>query len=135
VKQESPAFRRAEEVNVVHSSADADPAERLARDLRAAGHRVRLDTLDVRPGDLTTRTVDRKIVGWVGGDILILCPPRDSHAYAHAWEAAGRHMTVLPVLLPGGRLPAVYADVKAADLAADWDHGVTMLLTAIKRGR
>jgi hypothetical protein len=40
-------------------------------------------------------------------------------------------VAILPVVLTGGRLPAVLADIKAADLVTDWQAGVGALRRAI----
>jgi hypothetical protein len=48
-----------------------------------------------------------------------------------ARQLAGHRVAILPVVLTGGRLPAVLADIKAADLVTDWRAGVNALLRAI----
>jgi hypothetical protein len=39
---------------------------------------------------------------------------------------------ILPVRLTGGEPPALLADVKYADMVADWDRGLAELLRAMK---
>jgi hypothetical protein len=42
------------------------------------------------------------------------------------------NIRILPVILSGGRPPAILADIKYADLRADWAAGVRALLKAIR---
>ena len=44
----------------------------------------------------------------------------------------GQGVKILPVLLTGGQPPAILADIRYADLTADWERGVAELLKAIR---
>jgi hypothetical protein len=45
---------------------------------------------------------------------------------------SGHAVKLLPVLLSGGRAPAILVDIRYADLVADWGAGVRALLAAIR---
>jgi hypothetical protein len=49
-----------------------------------------------------------------------------------ARQLSGQSIKVLPVVLTGGQLPAILADIKHADLVEDWAKGISELLRAIK---
>jgi hypothetical protein len=51
---------------------------------------------------------------------------------ALARQLGGAGVIVLPVRLTGGSPPAILADIKYADLTADWDGGVHALCAAIR---
>ena len=44
----------------------------------------------------------------------------------------GKGIKILPVLLTGGKPPAILADIKYADLVKDWPGGVAQVIRAIK---
>ncbi len=124
---------------VSHRGVDAGPAERLASELRAAGHDVWLDAWEIEVGDSVVEKID---AGLTSADFLVLCLSVDADGVHTAWmlrewaptlarQLAGHGVTILPVVLTGGELPAVLADIKTADLVADWPAGVRALLTAI----
>ncbi len=46
-------------------------------------------------------------------------------------QLSGVDVKVLPVRLTGGEPPAILADIKYADLVADWDSGVDALNAAM----
>ena len=45
----------------------------------------------------------------------------------------GHDITVIPVRLTGGEIPAILADIKGVDLVKDWDGGVELILRDLKR--
>jgi hypothetical protein len=49
-----------------------------------------------------------------------------------ARQLDGQPVKILPVHLTGGSVPEILADLKYADLVADWDDGVRRLLAAIR---
>jgi hypothetical protein len=130
-------------VFVSHRGVDVDTAQagRLARELEAAGHEVWLDVWEIDPGDSIVGKVDS---GLASADVVVLCLSGDVDGVHTAWmlrewgsalarQLDGPGVKLMPAVLTGGRLPAILADVKAADLVADWPAGVAALLRAINR--
>lgn len=120
-----------------HRKADAALAERLAQTLAAAGHQVWFDEWEIHIGDSIVERID---AGLAGAAYLLLCY---SAAGTSPWvdrewmstlhrQLSGHGVKILPVRLSGGDAPAILADIKYADLAADWDEGVKALLKAIR---
>ena len=125
-------------VFVSHRRADAVTAERLAADLRLAGHSVWFDEWEIVPGD---SIVDRMNQGLTSASYLVLCCSTagvTSPWIAREWLSAlarqldGHGIKILPARLPGGALPPILADIKYADLATDWTTGLAELLQVIR---
>ncbi|MBL7493048.1 toll/interleukin-1 receptor domain-containing protein [Frankia sp. AgB1.9] len=128
-------------VFVSHRGVDAVPAERLARDLQAAGHEVWLDLWEIEIGD---SIVEKMNEGLAGAQYVVLClsvagvtapwiTREWAPAVARQLENSGTRL--LPAVLTGHEAPALLADLKAADLTADWRAGVDALLRAMDRAR
>jgi TIR domain len=125
-------------VFISHRIADADLAERLGGEIESAGHRVRLDSREIAIGD--------SVVEWMNaglGDAEYVVLGYSVHGVESPWimrewmsalarQLEGAGVRILPVVLSGGDAPALLADVKAADLTADWAGGVAALLKAIR---
>ena len=125
-------------VFISHRRRDAVTAERLATDLKAAGHDVMLDDWEVDPGD--------SIVGWMNESLeeaayLVLCYSDvgvTSAWISREWMSAlarqlnGANIRILPVKLTGDKKPAILADLYTADLMSDWDKGLALLLRSIR---
>lgn len=120
-----------------HRTVDAKAAERLAGELRARGHRVWLDVWEIRLGD---SVIEKMNEGLMDCSYVVLCysgmgstSPWMSREWmsALARQLGGAGVTVLPVRLTGGSPPAILADIKYADLTADWDGGVRALCAAL----
>jgi hypothetical protein len=124
-------------VFISHRGADAVVAEKLAVDVRTAGHKVWLDTWEVNVGD---QIVDKMNEGLQGTTYLVVCYSSSGMApwMNIEWMAAlarqlnGEGVKVLPVRLTGKDAPAILAGTKYADLIKDWKQGVADLLKAIK---
>ncbi|MEV8437508.1 toll/interleukin-1 receptor domain-containing protein [Actinosynnema sp. NPDC051121] len=125
-------------VFVSHRLVDAPVAERLAVELRNRGHRVWLDDWAIGLGDSIVAKMDE---GLAASAYLVLCysaAGTDSPWASREWMSAlarqldGAGVRVLPVRLTGGTPPAILADVKYADLTADWAGGVAALCAAIR---
>ncbi len=125
-------------VFVSHRGADKELAERLANQLRDAGHRVWLDSWRIDMGDSIVGRIDE---GLAEADYVVVCYSAAGvsapwmgrewmSALARQLEAKG--VRVLPCRLSGGEAPAILADLKYADLVADWEGGVAALLAAIR---
>lgn len=113
-------------------------AERLAGEVRAAGHDVWFDEWAVEPGDSILGRINE---GLERCSYLILCCSPDGVAspwISREWLSAlarqldGHGIKVLPAVLSGGSPPAILADLKYADLATNWWTGVSDLLRAIR---
>jgi TIR domain len=125
-------------VFVSHRNSDDVPAEKLAEELRRAGHQVWFDKWEVNVGD---SVVGRMNEGLEGAAYVVLCYSSSGVASPYTlreWLSAlarqlgGRPVKILPVILTGDLPPAILADIKPADLARDWDEGVRQLLRAIR---
>jgi hypothetical protein len=125
-------------VFVSHRRADAAHAERLAQELRNAGHRVWLDDWEIGIGD---SIVGRMQEGIEGASYLVLCYSSQGVMapwICREWMSAlasqmnGVNIKILPVVLTGGSPPAILTDIRYADLVADWRGGVIELLRAIR---
>lgn len=126
------------DVFISHSVRDVIEAERLAVEVRRAGHRVWLDAWQVQLGDSIVGRINEGLAS--AGYVVLCCSAAgvESPWMSREWMSAlarqldGSSVRLLPVLLAGGRAPAILADVKYADLAADWDLGLGELLRAIE---
>jgi hypothetical protein len=125
-------------VFISHRSSDTTEAERLANEIRHAGHQVWLDVWDIRVGD---SIIERMNAGLEGATYLVVCyssagvtSPWMSREWmsALARQLGGHDVRILPVRLTGGGPPAIIADIKYADLVRNWSAGVAELLAAIK---
>lgn len=125
-------------VFISHRNQDAAQAERLATELRAAGHDVWLDEWEISVGDSIVKRIDE---GLAGSAYLILCYSSSgvsSPWMSREWMSAlsrqldGRNVKVLPVRLTGGDAPAILSDIKYADLVRNWSFGVAQLIGAIR---
>ena len=125
-------------VFISHRRADDADAERLATEIRNAGHDVWLDVWEIGIGD---SIIQRMNEGLTGAAYLVLCysssdvlAPWISSEWMNtlARQLNGENVKILPVRLTGGSPPAILASVRYADLVANWAYGVAELLRAIK---
>jgi hypothetical protein len=125
-------------VFISHRGADAAEAERLAVEIRGAGHTVWLDEWELGVGDSIIAKIDE---GLHGASYVVLC--LSAHGVSAPWmsrewmstlarQLEGHAVRLLPARLTGGDPPAIMADVKCADLVKDWAKGVAALLKAIR---
>lgn len=125
-------------VFVSYRGADAEVAERLAEELRSAGHDVWLDEWEISVGD---SIVERMNKGLEGATYVVVC--YSSAGVSAPWmgrewmsvlarQLDGRDVKLLPARLSGGEPPALLADVKYADLVSDWGRGVAAILRALR---
>ncbi len=126
-------------VFISHRVADAAEAEHLATDLRAAGHDIWLDEWELAVGDTIPGAMNE---GLKNAEYVVLCYSGhgvESPWIAREWLSAlarqlqGEGIRILPAVLTGGDAPAILADIKTADLTADWDRGARELLRAMAR--
>jgi hypothetical protein len=124
-------------VFISHRSADLTEAERLASDLQRHGHDVWLDEWEIAVGD---SIVEHMESGLVKSANFILCysssgvgAPWMSREWmsAMARQLSGANVRIIPVRLTGGDPPALLADLKYADLVADWSGGVALILRSL----
>jgi hypothetical protein len=125
-------------VFISHRRADDAEAERLATEMRHAGHSIWLDVWEIGIGD---SIIQRMNEGLTGAAYLVLCysssdvlAPWISSEWMNtlARQLNGENVKILPVRLTGGDPPAILASIRYADLVADWPRGITELLRAIK---
>lgn len=120
-----------------HRKPDVALVERLAIELRNAGHQVWLDEWEIGVGDSIVAKIDQ---GLTDAAYLILCysaagpsdwTDREWHSTLHR-QLSGHAVKILPARISGGGPPAILADIRYADLVADWTRGVQDLLRAIR---
>jgi hypothetical protein len=124
-------------VFISHRGADTDAAERLAVEIKRAGHSIWFDEWQISVGDSIVARIEQ---GLQGSHYLVLCysssgmsPWMDREwMSALARQLSSHDVKVLPALLTGGQPPAILADVKFADLVSDWDRGVQAILRALR---
>jgi hypothetical protein len=124
-------------VFVSHRGSDTPEAERLAVELKSAGHVVFLDAWDLGVGN--------SIIGWMNESLgeasaVVLCLSKDTSEgrwWDREWMSSlNRQMNregirIYPVRLTGSHCPPILADIKVADCVADFDRGVRDLLRAL----
>jgi hypothetical protein len=125
-------------VFISHRGQDIKEAERLAGEVRSAGHEVWLDEWKLDIGDSLVHRINE---GLEGASYLVLCYSSAgviSPWMSREWMSAlsrqlnGHGVKVLPACLTGGKPPAILDDIKYADLVNDWSMGVADLLRAIR---
>lgn len=125
-------------VFISHRRADYREAEKLAEEIRRAGHKVWLDDWAIGPGDSIVGKMDE---GLRDADYLVLCYSSSgvsSQWTSREWMSAlarqlnGEGIKLIPALLTGGEPPAILADIYYVDLVKDWSGGVASLLNAFK---
>ncbi len=123
---------------VSHRGVDSVPAERLASELRFAGHEVWLDAWELSVG---CSIIERINDGLMRASHLVLCYSSsgiDTDWIKREWQSAlalqlsGRKVKILPVRLTGGNPPAILADIFFLDLVTDWDGGIQRLLQELQ---
>jgi hypothetical protein len=125
-------------VFISYRGVDEPAATRLASALRRAGHEVFYAEWELGVGD--------SIVGWANQRLgesryVLLCLSSSGLSdWVNAeWmstfmrQLGGHGIRLLPVNLTGGEAPPLLADLKRADLVADWDRGLGQLLAALDR--
>jgi molybdopterin-guanine dinucleotide biosynthesis protein A len=114
-------------------------ALRLRDDLEARGHRLWFDALEIDVGDSIVAKMDS---GLASASHLLLCLSAsgvDTPWISREWMSAlarqmnGADIKLLPVLLPGGSIPVLLADVRYADLRSDWEDGINNLDEALSK--
>lgn len=125
-------------VFISHRGADSMLAEKLAKEIRDNGHQVWLDIWNIDIGDSIVGRINEGLTGEIA---LILCLSSSGLSdwmnvewmSVLAQQLNGQNVKLLPIRLSGGTLPPILADKKYADLAADWDHGIFLVLKALNR--
>src|SRR5690554_5332822 len=117
-------------VFIAHRRSDAKIAEKLATAIREAGYDVWLDAWEIGLGD---SIVGKMNEGLEKLKLLILCFSSDGVEapwISREWmttlarQLDGQRVKILPVRLSGGDPPAILADLRYADLVADWNKGL-----------
>jgi hypothetical protein len=124
-------------VFVSYRSADLSAARRLAEDLEARGHAVWLDRWNINIGD---SVIERINDGLAGASYVVLCYSDsgvNSPWMSREWMSAlarqleGANIRLLPARLTGGSPPGILADIRYADLVANWPLGLEELCAAL----
>jgi hypothetical protein len=124
-------------VFISYRGSDLPEAERLAEEIRRAGHDVWLDEWAIGLGD---SIVGRMNEGLRDAGYLLLCYSSsgvESPWMGREWmsylarQLNGSRCKILPLLLTGGSPPPILDDLKYADLTRDWAAGVAEILKAI----
>lgn len=124
-------------VFISYRSGDVDAARQLAVELQKRGHFVWLDEWKISVGDSIIEKIDS---GLEVIEFLILCYSRaEVHSpwMGREWMSTlarqldGVGVKILPVRFPGGKPPALLADIKYIDLTANWDAGMNQLHAAL----
>ncbi len=127
------------DVFIAHKGSDAKSSETLAKAIRDAGYEVWLDTWEIALGD---SIVGKMNEGLTKLKFLILCFSSDGVEapwISREWMSTlarqldGHSVKILPVRLSGGNPPAILADLRYADLVADWDKGLGEILSALAK--
>jgi hypothetical protein len=124
-------------VFISHRTSDGVEAERLAIDIRNAGHQVWLDTWEINLGDSLIEQINDGLDGSVFVIVCYSLSGINVPWMGREWMSAlgrqlnGQKVKLLPALLSGGQVPAILADIKYANLGKCWSHGVTELLEAL----
>lgn len=125
------------QVFLSHTSADKPIARRLAQDLRGRGLAVWLDEAEIRVGD----SIPARVAGGLEeSDLLILmCSTaalksrwvhRELNIFARMMIELDR--PILPCRLDAARIPTIVSDLKYANFADSYEHGLGDLLGAVK---
>jgi hypothetical protein len=125
-------------VFISHRSDDTAEAKALANDLRTAGHDVWLDVWQIQPGDSIPGKMDE---GLGKSNALVLClSAKGIHSpwMSREWlsglarQLNGAGVRLFPVRLSAGDPPAILADIKYADFAANYARALNELLDALR---
>lgn len=124
-------------VFISHRKSDDLEAERLAVEIRNAGHNVWLDDWNIDLGD---SIIERMNAGLEGAAYVIVCYSTagiTSPWMGREWMSAlasqlnGKGVKVLPVVLTNGQPPFILSDLLHVDLTKDWAGGIKRLLRSI----
>lgn len=127
------------DVFIAHRGSDAKISETLAKAIQEAGYEVWLDMWEIGLGD---SIVGKMNEGLAKLKYLILCFSSDgvdAPWISREWmttlarQLDGQSVKILPVRLSGGNPPAILADLRYADLVADWNKGLEEILSALAK--
>jgi TIR domain len=125
-------------VFICHRKDDDKKAERLAAEIRGAGHNVWIDLWNIEIGD---SIVERINEGLESANYVIVCYSTigiDSPWIKREWSTTltnqlnGKNLKLLPVVLTGGGPPYILSDLFYVDLTKDWSEGIKRVLHAIR---
>jgi hypothetical protein len=124
------------EVFISHRKDDAALAEKLAVEIRNAGHKVWFDEWEIEVGDSIVEKVNDDLE--VSHFVFCYSSSGSSLWTDREWmptlarQLSGYNIKILPVYLTGKEGPILLYDLKAADLIKDWSKGVAALLRALR---
>lgn len=125
-------------VFISHRRNDVSEAEKLAEEIRNAGHQVWLDEWNINLGDSIVGLMNE---GLEAANYVVVC--YSSSGVSSQWmgrewmstlarQLNGHGIRLIPVRLTDGEPPAILADIFYVDLVNDWLGGVTRLLGTIR---
>lgn len=124
-------------VFISHRGADSPAAERLAKALRAKDHDVWLDKDEIHVGDSIIGRIGQGLS--VAGFLVLLIGDGMPSKWVDAeWMSMlarqfnNETVRLLPARIGKSQGPAIIADIRYANLAADWDKAVTELDLAMR---
>ena len=113
-------------------------AQQLAQEIKnAAHHNVWFDEWEITIGD---SIIERMGEGLEGSSYLVLCFSSSgisSNWIGREWMSTlarqlnGQNIKILPVILSGGKPPAILADLKYINLTQNWNDGIKQILLAL----
>jgi hypothetical protein len=116
---------------------DVDLAERIARDLRAAGSNVWFDEWNIRAGNSISRNIERGLDDAEIVAVLFSARSLESTWVEREWrgaihvEAERRRAVVLPLLADDCKVPLLLRDRLAIDFRRDYQIGLRDLVAAV----
>jgi hypothetical protein len=124
-------------VFISYPGPDAVLAEKLAKSLRRAGHKVWFAEWAIAVGDSIPASLNR---GLEHANYVVVCLSALGLApwmSAEVWSAYSRQLNglsvkLLPVRFRAGEVPALLSDLRYADLSRNWNKGVAALLGAMR---
>lgn len=122
---------------ISHRSENAAATERLARDLRRAGHEVVFQPWHKNLGDQLVAHVNTGLTG--NSYLLLSYGAHDPEPWVnHSWQAAlmrqleYHEIHFIPLLLAGEPAPELLTELRYIDLTQDWDAALKELLWKIR---
>ena len=115
---------------------DSDFALRLAGDLKAAGARVWLDQLDIRPGDLWDHAIEDALAN-CPHTMVLLSPSSVSskNVLDEVYFALEERKTVIPLIYRDCTVPYRLRRVQHVDFRQDYARGLQALLNMLAPAR
>jgi hypothetical protein len=118
---------------VSYSREDLEFVRRLAQDLKAAGARVWMDKLDIRPGQKWAKAVAEALERC--NRLLVVLSPasvKSANVDAEINEVLESGKEVIPIIYRDCKIPFLLKPFQYADFRADYSEALKELLSALK---